>query len=324
MRIRPVVPLVALAVLVSGCSGPGQETAPSVPPLVSVPTMPTETPSATPSSTPSSSKVAETLCVRMSQTLVQATLGVPVVHIEPRTLPADFGVPATYDVCQLGLSTEANGPVLRVGVSVQPATAATLAAAQKANKGEPAKPVTVGAGSFGKAPGFGTSAFVVFLLDGRLYKVSGPKATLAKYVVLAEEVVRQVPGLPAPEESITRPDCDRGSSAAAKVLGAPVLNRRDGQTDLGDLVCGWVAANGALSTSVRRTAKAVALMTAIRKTPTAQALPLGDEGYVDTATGRTTIRIGEDKLVDFVPLPARAINPDTMTQFALAMVSQYR
>jgi hypothetical protein len=45
---------------------------------------------------------------------------------------------------------------------------------------------------------------------------------------------------------------------------------------------------------------------------------------VDTATGRTTIRLGDDKLVDLVPLPARAINPDTMTQFALAMLSQYR
>ena len=45
-----------------------------------------------------------------------------------------------------------------------------------ATKGEPAKPAVVGEG------GFGTSTFVVFLLQGRLYKLSGPPATLAKYV----------------------------------------------------------------------------------------------------------------------------------------------
>ncbi|MET7282160.1 hypothetical protein ABZS29_28275 [Kribbella sp. NPDC005582] len=316
MRIRPVVPFALVAVLASGCGGPGQETAPSVPPLVSISTTPTETPSPSETpSTPPTSKVADTLCVRMDQQLVQTTLGAPIVQIQPKTPPADFGVPATYDVCQLGLSASPNGPVLRVGVSVQAATKATLAAAQKAQKSQMA---VVGDG------GFGADTFVVFLLKDRLFKVAGPKATLAKYVVLAQEVARQAAGLPEAEPLIARPECERGSSAAAKVMGAPASIRRDGQTELGDLVCGWISADSVLSTSVRRTPKAIALMTAMRKTPTAQAIPLGDEGYVDTATGRTTIRIGDDKLVDLVPLPARAINPDTMTQFALAMLSQYR
>lgn len=319
MRIRPVVLVVAL-LAVAGCGGPGTETAPNVPPLVSVSTTPTETPSETPSpSTPPTAKVAETLCVRMDQPLVQSTLGVPVVTLQTKAAPAEFGLP-TYDVCQFGLSTSPNGPLLRVGVSVLPATKATLAGAQKAyaaTKGEPAKPAVVGEG------GFGTSTFVVFLLDGRLYKVSGPPATLAKYVVLGQEVVRQAPGLPEPQPLIARPDCERGSSAAEKVLGAPAMVRRDGQTALGDLVCGWVNPNSVLSTSVRRTPNAEALMQPIRKAPTSQSIPLGDEAYVDTATGRTTIRVGADKLVDLVPLPARAIDPDTMTAFALAMSPLY-
>ncbi|MFG1818745.1 hypothetical protein ACGFIF_33625 [Kribbella sp. NPDC049174] len=319
MRIRPVVLVVAL-LAVAGCGGPGNETAPNVPPLVSVSTTPTETPSETPSpSTPPTAKVAETLCVRMDQPLVQSTLGVPVVTLQTKAAPAEFGLP-TYDVCQFGLSTSPNGPVLRVGVSVLPATKATLAGAQKAyaaTKGEPAKPAVVGEG------GFGTSTFVVFLLDGRLYKVSGPPATLAKYVVLGQEVVRQAPGLPEPQPLIARPDCERGSSAAEKVLGAPAMVRRDGQTALGDLVCGWVNPTSVLSTSVRRTPNAEALMQPIRKAPTSQSIPLGDEAYVDTVTGRTTIRVGADKLVDLVPLPARAIDPDTMTAFALAMSPLY-
>ncbi|TDD29149.1 hypothetical protein E1218_05145 [Kribbella turkmenica] len=291
-----------------------------MPPLVSVSTTPPETPSETPSpSTPPTAKVAETLCVRMDQPLVQATLGAPVVTLQTKAAPADFGLP-TYDVCQFGLSTSPSGPVLRVGISVLPATKATLTGADKAyaaTKREPARAAVVGEG------GFGTSTFVVFLLKGRLYKVSGPPATLAKYVVLGQEVVRQAPGLPEPQPLIAQPDCERGSPAAAKVMGAPAMVRRDGRTALGDLVCGWVTPTSVLSTSVRRTPSAEALMAPIRKAPTAQSIPLGDEAYVDAATGRTTIRVGADKLVDLVPLPARAIDPDTMTSFALAMSPLY-
>ncbi len=91
MRIRLVVPLAVIAVLASGCGGPGQETAPSVPPLVSISTTPTETPSPSETpSTPPTSKVADTLCVRMDQPLVQTTLGVPVVQIQPQDAAGRF------------------------------------------------------------------------------------------------------------------------------------------------------------------------------------------------------------------------------------------
>jgi hypothetical protein len=318
MRIRPALLVVLLAL--AGCGGPGTESAPSVPPLVSVSTTPTESPS--PSETPSSpatAKVADTLCVRMDQPLVQSTLGVPVVQIQPKPVPADFGLP-TYDVCQLGLSTSPNGPVLRVGISVLPATKATLAAAWQsyaASKGGLANAAVVGEGAFGN------STFMVFLLHGRLYKISGPPATKAKYVELAQEVIRQAPGLPEAQPLITKPDCERGSSAAEKVMGTPAMVRRDGQTALGDLVCGWITPTSVLYTSVRRTPKAEAWMAPIRKASTSQSIPLGDEAYVDTATGRTTIRVGDDKLVDLVPLPARAVDPDLMTKFALAMSPLY-
>jgi hypothetical protein len=320
MHIRRVVIAGLAAVVLAGCGGPGQENAPSAPPLVSVSQTPSDTPSETPSGTPSEpAKVAETLCVRMDANLVQSTLAVPVVNIQPKTPPADFGIP-TYDVCQLTLSTTSNGPVLNVETSVLPATKATLLATQKAyaaTKGEKALPAVVGEG------GYGTSTFVVFLLDGKLYKVAGPKATLAKYVVLAQEVVRQAPGLPNTDGWITRSDCDGGSSAAEKVMGTAAMVRRDSETPLGDVVCGWVTTTSVLYTSVRRTLQAEALIAPLRKAATSQSIPLGDEGYVDTATGRTTIRVGDDKLVDLVPLPARAINPDLMTQFALAMSSLY-
>ncbi|GAA0570562.1 hypothetical protein HPO96_33210 [Kribbella sandramycini] len=285
-----------------------------MPPLVSVPTTPSLTPTETPS-TPPSAKVADTLCVRMDQALVQSTLAVPLVEIQPKPMPAEFGVPITYDVCQLQLSQLPNGPVLRVGVSLQLATKTTLAQQQKALKGQAA---VVGEG------GFGNATSVVFLFQGRLYKVAGPKATLAQYVVLAQDVVRQIPGVPAPETLIVREGCERGTAAVAKVMGAQATYRRDGENERGDLVCGWISTNGVLTTSARRTPQAVAIMTAFRKLPTAQTIPLGEEAYVDSATGRTSIRFGDDKLVDLVPLPARAVDPDAMTQLALAVARLYR
>jgi hypothetical protein len=315
--MRTLIAAGLAVVLLAGCGGHGQETAPSVPPLVSVSSL--DTPSATPSDTPSptaSATAADTLCLRIDQTLVRTTLGVPAVVLRSTTPPADFGVP-TYDVCQLSLSTSPNGPMLNVETSVLPATAATLAATQKAYKGEPVKPAVVGEG------GYGASTFVVFLAGGRLYKLAGPKATLAKYVVLAQEVVGQIAGVPEPEAIVSRPECEPGTSAAVQVLGAPATARRDGVSALGDPVCGWVTATSALYTTIRRVSDASAAIAPLRKATTSQSIPLGDEGYVDTATGRTTIRVGDDKLVELVPLPAREINPDVMTQFALAMAPLY-
>lgn len=320
MRMRSVVGLVGVAVLLAGCSGPGNENAPNVPPLVSVPT--TETPTPTPTPTPSgpaTSKVADTLCTRVNETLVQTTLGVPVVRIQPKQIPADFGLP-TYDVCQLGLSASPSGPVLRMGTSVLPATKTELAAAQKAyaaTKAEPAKPVALGDG------GFGTSRFVVFLLAGRLVKVSGPPATLAKYVVLGQEAVRQAPGLPAAAPLIVRDQCERGTTKAAKVMGAPAMIRRDSETAVGDLVCGWITATSVLYTTARRVLDAEALMVPIRKAATSQSVPLGDEGYVDTVTGRGTIRVGTDKIVDLVPIGIPHPDSDQMVAFALSISGLY-
>ncbi|GAA3145802.1 hypothetical protein JOF29_005558 [Kribbella aluminosa] len=318
--MRTLIAAGLAVVLLAGCGGHGQETAPSVPPLVSVSGF--DTPSATPSDTPSptaSATPADTVCLRIDETLVRTTLAVPVVRIQRENPPAELDIPA-YDVCQLSLGTTANGPVLRIGVSVLQATAATLAAARKvyaAHGREPAVTANLGEG------GYGTSTFVVFLLDGRLYKISGPRATLAKYVVLGQEVARQAPGLPAPALEITRPECDAGSAAAEQVMGVPATARRDGETLVGDPVCGWVTGTSVLYSTVRREPDAKALMAPLGKAATSQSIPLGDEGYIDTATGRTTIRVGDDKLVDLVPLPARAINPDLMTQFALALSSLY-
>ena len=322
MRIRPAAALLGVLAL-AGCGTSSNETAPNVPPLVSVSTpaqSPTPTPSETPSGSPSS-QVADTLCIRADQTLVRTTLAAQVVQIQPKAVPAEIGLP-TYDVCELSLSTNPSGPVLRMGVSVLPATKAELTATRKSydatrGKLEASKPAAVGQG------GFGTSRFVVFLLDGKLLKVSGPPATLAKYVVLAQEAARQVPGLPVPPSLITRDDCERGTSEAAAVMGAPAMVRRDGETATGDVVCGWITATGVLSSSARTVSDAVKVIEAASKAPTSESVPLGDEGFINTATGAVTLRVGSDKIVDLVPLPAGKATKEAMIAFALAVSPLY-
>jgi hypothetical protein len=251
---------------------------------------------------------------------VRTTLAAQVVQIQPKAVPAEIGLP-TYDVCELSLSTNPSGPVLRMGVSVLPATKTELTAAQKSydatrGKLEASKPAAVGQG------GFGTSRFVVFLLDGKLLKVSGPPATLAKYVVLAQEAARQVPGLPVPQPLITRDDCERGTSEAAAVMGAPAMVRRDGETTAG-VVCGWITTTSVLSSSARTVPDAVKVIEAARNAPTSESVPLGDEGFINTATGSVTLRVGSDKIVDLVPLPAGKATKEAMITFALAVSPLY-
>jgi hypothetical protein len=136
-------------------------------------------------------------------------------------------------------------------------------------------------------------------------------------------VVRQAPGLAEAAPLITREECERGTSAAAKVMGAPAMVRRDSETDTGDLVCGWITSTRVLYSTVRRVPDAQKLIEPVRKAPTSMSVPLGDEGYVDTATGRGIIRVGTDKIIDLVPLPAGKADPDDMVAFALAMSGLY-
>lgn len=322
MRIRSAAALVGVLAL-AGCGTSSNETAPNVPPLVSVSTpvqSPTPTLSETPSGPPSST-VADTLCTRADQTLVRTTLAAPVVQVQSKAVPAEIGLP-TYDVCELNLSTNPSGPVLRMGVSVLPATKAELTAAQRSydatrGKLEASKPAAVGQG------GFGTSRLVVFLFGGKLLKVSGPPATLAKYVVLAEEAARQASGLPVAQPLITRDDCERATSEAAAVMGVPAMARRDGETATGDVVCGWITATSVLSSSARTVPDAVKVIEAARKAPTSESVPLGDEGFLNTATGAVTLRVGSDKIVDLVPLPAGKATKDAMIAFALAVSPLY-
>lgn len=321
----------SLAVGLAGCysdeaapgsgTSAGESSAPSASPPADSPSLPTASPTSGTPATPPTAKVADTLCVRADQSLVRQTLAAPAVAIRPTAPPAEIGLPS-FDVCELALTTNPSGPVLRMGISVLPATQSDLAAARKVyqdtrGKLEPAKPAAVGAG------GFGTSRFVVFLLDGRLLKVSGPPATVGKYVALGREAARQAPGLPPAPPLITREECERGTSQAAAVMGAPAMARRDGKPAAGQLTCGWISTTATLSASARTVPDAAKVMESVRKLPTSESVPLGDDGFFDTRTRAIILRVGTDKIVDLVPLPAGQADKNAMIAFALAMSSVY-
>lgn len=316
-----IIGLLIISGPMSSCE-PDAEVAPSVPPLTSVPTTtaPSETPSETPSSTPSETTPAapvETLCGRVDQALIQRTLAVRSVQVDPGPTPAEIGLPS-YDVCTLRLGGAAP---LRMGVSVFPATTAGLVASKKAydaGRGplEPSKPAVVGQG------GYGTSQFVVFLAGDRLVKLAGPPATLPKYLALARDAAAQLAGLPNPPALITRSECDRGSSAAAKVLGAPATARRDSMAADGTITCSWLTATAVLSSTASTAPAAVSAFETARKSPTAEPVPLGDHAFFETRTRTIQIR-KSTKIASLTPLPHVRADRDTMLAFALSISGLY-
>jgi len=296
--------LLALTVACSNESPPGADAPPLVP--VSSPT-PTDTPSATPSATPSTPVVAQTLCERLDATVVAAAFAAPAATVSAAPPSTEFGVP-TYDVCTIDL---AGKPALRVGVSVLAATRAELAAARK---GEPARTAVVGEG------GFGTSRFVVFLAAGRLVKISGDRSSYPGYLAVAREAARRITGLPLPGTEVTLPECDRGGSAAATVLGASPVLRRDRRNAYGDVECGWATATRAVSTSATRVKDATPLF---RSGPGVEPVPLGDDGQYDARTHAVRIRVGTTKVAYFTPAPAGTGEKDDVISFALRMSGLY-
>jgi hypothetical protein len=319
MRIKVAALVVGLGIVgllilggpLSSCDAVN-EVAPSVPPLTSVPPA-SETPSAAPSETPSAQPV-ETLCGRVDQALIQRTLAVRTVQPEPDPTPAEIGLPS-YDACTLRLGGAAP---LRFGVSVLPATTTDLATSRRsydAGPLEPSQPARVGQG------GYGTSRFVVFLAGGRLVKISGPPATLPKYVTLARDAAAQLPGLPPPPPLISRPECDRGSSAAADVLGAPGAVRRDSRAADGTVTCAWITADAVLSSTATTSPAAIKAFETARRSSTAEPVPLGDDAFFDTRTRAVHIQAGP-RIASLTPLAVRA-DRNAMVAFALAISGLY-
>jgi hypothetical protein len=313
--MRRIAVVLAGAVLLVACSNdpPPQGDSPplvktSPPTVVGSPT-PSGTPSITPTDTTSESpelKVADTLCARMDQAAMRRILRAGRIIIRTDVTPA-FGVP-TYDVCSFAVSgTGGKTTSLQVGASVLPATRADLAKSRRAydvmrGRTVPARNASAGQG------GYGTSGFVVFLSSGRLVKVSGT-ASFAQSLAVAREAAKRTAELPPVPLKISKPECDRAGSPAAKVLGGPALVRRDRVNQYGDIECGWASATRAVSSSATRISGAEQLFEQNSRKPGTEPVPLGDDGA--------------DKVASFMPAPSGQGAKNDMIAFALRLSGLY-
>jgi hypothetical protein len=316
---RGAIGALAVVLLTVACSNepPPQG---DVPPLVSVTPAPSGTPSGSPSEsasqTPSAAPV-ETLCRRLDLRIVATAFGARTATVRAAAVEPAFGVP-TYSECTVDLAG-ARKQTVRVGVSVLEATAADLAAARKAydgsrGKGEAARAVAVGDG------GFGTSRFAVFLGTGRLVRISGDPASYNGYLAVARDAAMRVPGMTPPATEVTLPDCERGTAAAAAVLGASPAIRWDHVNAYGDTECGWATRTSAVYTEAVRVANAERLFTS---GPGLESVPLGDDGLYDASTHAVRVRIGPTKVAYFTPVPAVIADKNDVVSFALKLNGLY-
>lgn len=314
----------ALLVACSNDSPPQGESSPLVsrPTELTQPTQPsspTPTPSPTPTTAPTAS-IAATLCSRVDQNAVTRVLKARRLVMNTAVVP-DFGVP-TYDVCSFTVTPASGRPyALRIGAAVLPAAPGELAVARRAYDVTQPRTGRARAAAVGQG-GFGTNGFVVFLGTGRLVRVGGAP-TFAQNLALARETAKQTAGLPAPPPEITRPECGRGDTAAAKVIGAPPTIRRDRVNSTGDTECGWAISTRTVSTTVARVGNAAARFAADRGKPGAEPVPLGDEGLYDARSHAVRIRIGTDKVASFIPVPAGQAAKNDVIAFALRLQGLY-
>ena len=286
--------------------------------------------SATPS-VPPPAKIADTLCVRMDPDVMTRIFKVRSTRLSTDPTAPAFDVP-TYDVCTLDLTTGTDArtkrPIvtpLRVGVSVLPATPADLAAARRAytvsqGRFDPARTAAVGQG------GYGTNRFVVFLSNGRLVKISsglGPKASFGSYLAAAREVAKQTAGIPVQQPVVALQECERGTGTATKVLGAEAVIRRDRRNAYGDVECGWATKTRAVSSTATRIASARRIFQQNSSLPTAERIPLGDDGLYDAESHSIQVRVGENKVAYFTPAPVGTGAKNDMIAFALKVSGLY-
>ena len=329
-RMRVVAVVLAGAALLVACSNDPPPQGDS-PPLVSTrppsgPALPSSTasgtPTGTPTGTPSQTPTADittTLCARVDRTALSKVLKarrlVPATEVVP-----EFGVP-TYDVCTFTVTPASGKPYpLRIGASVLPAGRGDLGTARRfydsgPGRAQRAKPAAAGQG------GYGTNKFVVFLGSGRLVRVSGP-ATFAQNLAVAREVAKRTPGLPVAPLEISKPECDRAGAAAAKVLGAPPVIRRDQVNRYGDTECGWAIATRAATSTATRVRNAEQQFATDSRKPGAEPVALGDDGLYDARTHAVRIRVG-DKVATFAPVPAGQGGKNDVIAFALRLSGLY-
>jgi hypothetical protein len=150
--------------------------------------------------------------------------------------------------------------------------------------------------------------WLFFFNGGRMVRVAqesyGP-GQLAAITAVAKTINSLPGGIPAAPEVVGRPECERATAAAEKVLGGKALARRDAVVD-GKVMCQWgspragavVLAGGPASEAA--TNFSVMKSTSTNPTPEARRVDVGQEGWQHDS-GYLVYRIGKDLFVNIIP-----------------------
>lgn len=274
-------------------------------PMTSTPSSPAVTATQTPVATGSPAPLTDTVCAKMNAATVAKAFRA--ISAKPALGSGSAASFPPLDSCIFILrsNTESNQPPytpesVTIGVSVLPATKADLAARRADFDRSPgffgrSRPVAVGDG------GFGSPLIVMALGHGRLVEVRGHPFgsvnSLAQNLATAREAIRHLPGLPPAVRVIPRPECERGTAAATKVLAGPALVRRDSAGNSGDVNCGWANGSGMVTVESSRIGNAAVVISSQRKRKNVQPVAIGAEGIYRPDTSTILFRIGTNKIV---------------------------
>jgi hypothetical protein len=228
------------------------------------------------------------------------------------------------DTCWLTDAADAKHRI-RISVSVLPMTAEDLAKVRDTDSFYmPVVDGEVGKGSW--ATSSTDDARVMISSSERLVRVVttvGWTEGLAEARAVAKTVDGLPGGVPAAQAVIRRPECDRGTAAAEKLLGMPARARRDSVSD-GRVRCLWGTTRGT----------AFAEAGGIRSAPgeefswiktldpiQAKQVKIGAEGRQTAEV--VTYRVGKDTYVSVGAGPFLTTDPAAVRALALAMLPVY-
>jgi hypothetical protein len=172
--------------------------------------------------------------------------------------------------------------------------------------------------------------WLVFFNGGRMVRVAqetyGP-GQLAAIKAVAKTVNALPGGLPATPKIVGRPECERATAAAEKVLGGKALARRD-TFRYGEVGCQWgspragVAVEGGGPASEAATEFNIIKSISTNPVPEARRVDVGQEGWQHDS-GYLVYRIGKDRFVTISTSSLTAKQSAAVVALGKAMIPVY-
>jgi hypothetical protein len=235
------------------------------------------------------------------------------------------------DGCSL-VDAAADVHEVRVTLSAIPVTDAQFAESRKGDAewvteiGYAAKVVDggIGPGSWAVDPA-AAAPWLVFRAGNRPIKLrmeNDGSGTLDELRSIAQTILDLPGGLPTAQAIIARPECDRGTAAAERLLVGKAVLRRDTLTG-GYLSCQWGSATGSVAVRSGGLGSDPALdFGYVRGGFHSHRVNVGAEGWQQT-DGELAFRTAQDAYIELVATPGSTLRPGLVVALAQAIAPAY-